>query len=117
MSVTTIHAHRKRLKVSWPMLAKVLTDPKWPLRGNDRIVAVVIFMFANMTTLTCYPSIDEICRRAKVSPNTAYRAISELQRLGLMKKTKRRSAGGKFDGNFYDFNPLRTHLNPPRTRL
>ena len=111
MSVTSLHVHRKRLKVSWPKLAKVLTDPQWPLRANERAVALVIFMYADMKTLTCYPSIDEICRRASVGRNTATRAIKELQKLGLMTVTKRHRAGGKFAGNEYDFNALRRHFH------
>ena len=90
---------------------KVLTRPDLPLRANERAVALVIFSYADMTTLTCYPSIDEICRRASVGRSTVCGATKKLRELGLMNVTKRQRAGGKFAGNEYDFNPLRMHIN------
>ena len=92
------------------MLMKALTRPELDLRANERLVALVILSFADMQTLTCYPSIDEICRRARVGRNTTTDAIKNLRVLGLVNVAKRRSAGGKFARNEYDFNPLRKHI-------
>jgi len=89
---------------------KALTRPELDLKTNERLVALVILSFADMQTLTSYPSINEIRRRAKVNRNTVSRAIKNLRKLGLMNVTKRRNAGGKFARNEYDFNPLRQHI-------
>ena len=109
-TVASIHAYRKRIKIPWPKFMKVLTRPDLPLRANERAVALVIFMYADMNTLTCYPSIDEICRHAAVSRNTACRAIKKLVELGLVKVSKRKQEGVKFERNLYDFNPLRMQI-------
>ncbi len=89
---------------------KALTRPELDLRTNERLVALVILSFVDLQTLTAYPSLDEIRRRAKVSRNTASRAIKKLQKLGLMNVAKKRSAVGKFARNEYDFNPLRNQI-------
>ena len=89
---------------------KALTRPELDLRANERLVALVILSFAGKQTLTCYPSIDEISRRANVSRNTVCRTIKKLRDLGLIKVTKRKQAGGKFERSLYDFNSLRRHI-------
>ena len=89
---------------------KALTRPELDLKANERLVALVILSFVDMQTLTCYPSIDEIRRRARVCRNTTSRAIKKLQVLGLMNVAKRRTAGGKFARNEYDLTPLRKHI-------
>lgn len=89
---------------------KVLTHPGLPLRANERAVALVMFSYADMETLLCYPSIDEISRRAKVGRETVCRTTKKLQDLGLVKVTKKHRTGGEYACNEYDFNPLRMHI-------
>ena len=108
--VISLYAHRKRIKIPWPKYMKALTRHDLPLRANERAVALVIFMYADMKTLTCFPSIAEISRRARVSPRTVFQAIKKLEELGFVKVTKRHRTGGKYACNHYDFNPLRMHI-------
>ena len=89
---------------------KALTRSDLPLRANERAVALVILMYADMKTLTCYPSIDEISRCACVSRNTVCRTIKKLEKLRLVKVNKRKQASGRFDRNEYDFNLLRLQV-------
>ena len=86
-------------------LSKFFTDPQLDFRANERVVAVVIFQHVNLRTMQSYPSIDTICRRAKVSRNTVCRTIKKLQELRLMKVIKKRD-GGKYSRNVYDFSAL-----------
>jgi hypothetical protein len=89
---------------------KILTLPEWPLSANERAVALVIFSFADLETLTCYPTIETICKRAHVGRNTVSRTTGLLVELDLVKITKRRGKRGRYDRNLYDFNPLRMHI-------
>ena len=68
----------------WPELMKILTYPDLPLRANQKLVALVILQYVDIETLKCYPSIDEISRRAGVSRNTACKAIGRLVELQLL---------------------------------
>ena len=88
-------SHRKRIKIPWPKLAKALMEPDLPLRANERAVAFAIFVYADMTTLTCYPSIGEIARHANVSRNTVCRTTKKMKDIGLVKVLKKRKHGGK----------------------
>ena len=107
----SLFSHRTRIKIPWPKLAKALIEPNLPLRANERAVALTIFLYADMTTLTCYPSIREIARHAGVGRNTVCRAIRKMKEIGLVIVTKKHRQGGKFAGNEYDFNILRTRIN------
>ena len=103
--------HRKRFPIPWPKFMKILTLPEWPLSANERALALVIFSFADLETLTCYPPIDTVTRNAHVGRNTVSRTIRLLVKLHLLKVTKQRGEMGRFDRNHYDFNPLRTHID------
>ena len=104
-SVTRLRP-KKRPDAPFAKLTKVFTEPDLPLKANERLVALVMFQHVNLTTMQCWPSIDTICRRAKVGRNTVCRTIKELQTIGLMKATKKRTKG-KFDRNVYDFSNIR----------
>lgn len=97
---------RRRPKPPFAKLTKVFTEPDLPLKANERLVALVMFQHVNLTTMQCYPSIDTICRRAKVGSHTVARTIKVLQALGLLEVTKQR-AKGKFERNVYDFSNVR----------
>ena len=84
----------------------MFTEPDLPLKANERAVALVIFQHVNMTTMQCWPSVDTIARRAKVGKHTVTRTIKALQKLGLMRLTKKR-VQGKFDRNVYDFSAIK----------
>ena len=106
MSVVSIAGRQRAKPVSFARLTKVFTEPELKLKANERLVALVMFQHVNMTTMQCYPSIDTICRRAKVGSHTVARTIKALQALGLLEVTKQR-ARGKFDRNIYDFSNVR----------
>jgi hypothetical protein len=107
-SVVEIEARRsKKSMPSFIRLTKVLTDPDLPLNASERIIALVIFQHVSIKDMKCFPSVDTICRRAKVSKNTVYRTIRKLQELKLMTVEKRRN-NGKFERNIYDFSILKT---------
>ena len=95
---------------SFAELSKVLTHKELPLKANERLVAVVIFQHVRMTDMKCWPSIEEIRRRAKVGRNTVSRTIKLLKELGLMTVEKERS-NGKFKRNVYDFSNIKNHSN------
>ena len=101
---------RRRPKPPFAKLSKVLTEPDLPLKANERLVALVMFQYINLTTMQCWPSVDIIARRAKVSRNTVCRTIKTLQKIGLMEVTKKR-AKGKFDRNIYDFTNVRKYCD------
>ena len=102
-----IASRRKTSKKSWPQLSKVLTEPDLPLTANERLVALVILQHCSMTEMCCYPSIETIRRRARVSKNTVHRAIKNLKSLGLLTVEKHRT-DGKFERNIYNFSALKT---------
>lgn len=101
---------RRRLDPPFARLSKVLTEPNLPLRANERLVALVMFQHVNLKTMQCWPSVDTIARRAKVGRHTVARTIKVLQKIGLMKVTKKR-VNGKFDRNVYDFSAIKIMRN------
>ena len=103
-------SHRRRVPIPWPKFMKALTRADLPLKANEVAVALVILSYADMTTLTCFPSIDEIRRHAHVSRNTVCRTIKKLEKLRLVTVSKRKQASGRFDRNEYDFNLLRQQV-------
>ncbi len=104
MNVVSIAPRKK--PAPFAKLSKVLTEPDLPLKANERLVALVMFQYINLTTMQCWPSVEFIARRAKVSRNTVCRTIKALQEMGLMEVTKKR-VKGKFDRNIYDFRNVR----------
>ena len=103
-------SHRRRVPIPWPKFMKALTRTDLPLKANERAVALIILSYADMKTLTCFPSIDEIRRHAHVSRNTVCRTIKKLVKLRLVTVNKRKQASGRFDRNEYDFNLLRQQV-------
>ena len=101
---------RRRPKSPFAKLTKVFTEPDLPLKANERLVALVMFQHVNLTTMQCYPSIDTICRRAKVGRNSVSGTIKALEKLGLLKVKKGRRQG-KFDRNVYDFSNVRKYCD------
>ena len=108
MTVVRIAERQCKRPTPFAKLSKVLTEPELPLKANERLVALVIFQHVNLTTMQCWPSLDNIARRAKVGRHTVCRTIKKLQTLGLMEVTKKR-AKGKFDRNIYDFSNVRKY--------
>jgi len=53
----------------------------------------------------CYPSVQTICQRGKVSKNTVAKATKNLCKLDLMLVHKKRESG-QYARNEYDFSPL-----------
>lgn len=104
---------RPRKPPPFAKLSKVLTDPDLPLKANERLVALVMFQHVNLTTMQCYPSIETIRRRAKVSRNTVVDTVKHLQQLGLVKVTKER-VGGRFSRSVYDFTEVKNRRNRVR---
>ncbi len=92
--------------LSYARLSKLLTEPELPLKASERAVALVIFQHVNLTTMQCWPSIDTITRRAKVSRHTVTRTVKLLQECGLMEVSKKR-AKGRFASNVYDFSKIK----------
>ena len=105
MSVTSLSARRVIERRMHSRLSKHFTEPEVDLRANERLVALVIFQHVNLETMTCWPSIESIVRRARVGRNTVCRTIKRLKELGMMTVSKKRDAG-KFSRNVYDFHPL-----------
>jgi hypothetical protein len=52
-----------------------------------------------------YPSLKTLAVRSGISDRQAQRAVSHLEELGLLKRTKRKS-GGLIASNAYDLTPL-----------
>lgn len=110
MKVVRIADRQRKKSVPFARLSKVLTEPDLPLRANERLVALVMFQYVNMTTMQCWPSIDTICRRAKVGRNTVFETIKALKEIGLITVEKKRKKG-KFDRNIYDFSNVRKYCD------
>tara|TARA_R110000787_G_scaffold141302_2_gene254774 strand:+ start:438 stop:881 length:444 start_codon:yes stop_codon:yes gene_type:complete len=53
-----------------------------------------------------YPALKTIAVRAGISDRQAQRAVTRLEKLNLLKRTKRKGAGGLIASNAYDLNPL-----------
>lgn len=115
VSVRSDFSHRKRIRIPWPKYMKALTRTVLPLHANERAVALVIFSYSDVNSLTCYPSIDEISRHAHVSRNTVCRTIKKMVKLRLVEVRKRKQATGRFERNEYDFNCLRLHVYQGRS--
>lgn len=107
---------RQKRRFSHAAMSKLLTDPDWRLTTSERLIALIIFQHARMNTLRCYPSVQTICRRGKVSKNTVARTIKKLYELDLMVVNKTRSSG-KFMRNEYDFSPLVKKLDQVPKRV
>ena len=101
---------RRRRDPPFANLTKVFTEPDLPLKANERLVALVMFQHVNLTTMQCWPSVDNIARRAKVSRHTVIDTIKALRKLGLVKVSKKRTKG-KFDRNVYDFSEVKYRTN------
>lgn len=108
-TVVAIRSRRARRRPEPPFarLSKVLTEPDLPLKANERLVALVMFQHISLKTMKCWPSMDTITRRAKVSRHTVIRTIRVLQEVGLLKVKKRR-VNGRFERNEYDFSAIKT---------
>jgi len=109
-NVVSIADRQRKKPAPFAKLTKVLTDPDLPLTANERLVALVMFQYVNLTTMQCWPSVGTITRRAKVGRHTVARTIKALQALGLLEVTKKRDKG-KFDRNIYDFSNIRKHCD------
>ena len=103
MNVVSIGERQRKKPAPFAKLSKVLTEPDLPLKANERVVALVMFQHVRMTDMKCWPSIDTICRRAKVGRNTVFETIKALKKIGLLTVEKKR-AKGKFERNIYDFS-------------
>ena len=103
MNVVSIAKRQRKKPAPFAKLSKVLTEPDLPLKANERVVALVMFQHVRMTDMKCWPSIDTICRRAKVGRNTVFETIKALKKIGLLTVEKKR-AKGKFERNIYDFS-------------
>ena len=101
---------REKSRYSFARLSKFLTDPNLPLTSSQRLIALIIFQHVNIRTLRCFPSVNTICRRGKVSKNTVANAIKILCKLGLMAVNKKRDSG-QYARNEYDFSPLARKLD------
>ena len=99
---------RKKKPPPFARLSKVLTEPNLPLKANERLVALVMFQYVDMRTMQCWPSVNTICRRAKVGRNTVAHTIKLLKELGLMTVSRKRSKG-KYDRNIYDFSNVKKY--------
>ena len=108
MSIVSIAKRQRKKPAPFAKLSKVLTEPGLPLKANERLVALVIFQHVRMTDMKCWPSIDTICRRAKVGRNTVSNTIKALKGIGLVTVEKKRT-NGKFDKNIYDFSNVRKY--------
>lgn len=53
-----------------------------------------------------YPALKTIAVRAGISDRQAQRAVTRLESLNLIKRTKRKGAGGLIASNAYDLLPL-----------
>jgi predicted transcriptional regulator len=53
-----------------------------------------------------FPSLKTIAVRAGISDRQAQRAVTRLETLNLIKRTKRKGAGGLIASNAYDLAPL-----------
>lgn len=53
-----------------------------------------------------YPALKTIAVRAGISDRQAQRAVTRLERLNLLKRSKRKGAGGLIASNAYDLTPL-----------
>jgi hypothetical protein len=101
---------KRKKSTPFARLSKVLTEPELPLKANQRLVALVMFQHVDLETMQCFPSVDTIARRAKVSRHTVIDTIKVLQNLGLVKVSKKRTKG-KFDRNVYDFSEVKYRTN------
>ena len=110
MKIVSIAAWRKKKRAPRFRLLKMLNEPDLTLRANELMVAVVIFQHVNLKTLQCWPSIETICKRAKVSRRTVIRAVKKMQEQGLVTVSSTRQKG-KFTKNVYDFGCLEKKLN------
>ena len=107
---------RKRKRPPFARLCRVLTEPKLPLKSNERLVALVMFSYCNMTDFKCWPSIASIRRRARVSRNTVVATICKLKQLGLVTVEKERHKG-RFARNVYDFSEVYRRRDQVRSRV
>lgn len=57
-----------------------------------------------------YPALKTIAVRAGISDRQAQRAVTQLEKTGLLKRTKRQGKGGLIASNAYDLSPLVTFL-------
>ena len=57
-----------------------------------------------------YPALKTIAVRAGISDRQAQRAVTQLEKAGLLKRTKRQGKGGLIASNAYDLSPLVTYL-------
>lgn len=53
-----------------------------------------------------YPALKTLAVRAGISDRQAQRAVTRLEGLNLIKRTKRKGAGGLIASNAYDLSPL-----------
>lgn len=53
-----------------------------------------------------YPALKTLAVRSGISDRQAQRAVTRLEALGFLKRTKRKGAGGLIASNAYDLSPL-----------
>jgi Helix-turn-helix domain len=53
-----------------------------------------------------YPALKTLAVRSGISDRQAQRAVTRLEQLGFLKRTKRKGAGGLIASNAYDLGPL-----------
>lgn len=78
------------------------------LRPTELAVYVALCAFADGKNRSCFPSYATLARRAGCSRRTAIRAVSGLEKLGLVIKQEQRSVKGDPTANLYVLTEQRT---------
>ena len=92
--------------------------PEWVLDSgiSDRAVRVyaLIARYADNDTLQAFPSRETLAKRAGCHVKSVDRAISELQNVGALIKSHRRS-GDAYQSNLYTVRRIPGHLRTPQS--
>lgn len=71
-------------------------------KGNDLLVLVALCEYADDRG-RCWPSVEALARRARITPRSARRSLARLRAMGLVRIEQ--SAGGRARTNVYVCNP------------
>lgn len=86
-----------------------------PLGGTHRAILGVLAFRADPNSLECSPSLDTLARECGFSRSTVLRGLADLEALGLIYVTRRRTGAGALDCNRYrvDMDAIRAFPGRP----
>jgi DNA-binding transcriptional ArsR family regulator len=70
--------------------------PKAKMDAHDRIIYIMLLTRADNEKLTCFPSIDQICRDTGLDRRTVRDHLSNLEMMGFIAIKKRRGNSNEF---------------------